>query len=538
MDAFLPVDTRDGARCREIIANLPITNVAVAHDALHRLLKAVYEAPPAPAEYLSVLECAREPLAFLQETIASRYAAKPLPASATEANAFEQTLAFWRLMATCYAHVARLGVEVPEIRNRLALICHRCIHYAGQSVIEHFRARRPVAQGFWLELHGYYGTAANLGIAGDAVPDVLDDRKSSCGDAYAAVLLVDLANPYSRTPRELSWIVRWAQALASHTTVAPPDEDAGGRSYGIDLGQDRGLVPVDHLSATSSARLFNTSRLGNEVQQLLACLKAGESPADLGLGEDCPAIQAGRLLVQIYRPWCLAAMPRRFERTRSSGTLAVVYEPDSIYFHVCGREFIQPQHARIFSRTDVEKLWIHRNQLDPTMPLRLRTAQLDYANDLWEVADQSLNGFRVGRNAAGPRVEHNQLLAVRAPGKEEFVLARISWLYQDPDGQLHAGIHVFPGPAVGVAIRPTGVAVTAADQYVPGYFLPAIPNLKEGVSVVLPPGWFNPGRIIEIFTDRSVNARLGELLSRGPNFERCTFTLADPVRSVSAAGTR
>jgi hypothetical protein len=178
------------------------------------------------------------------------------------------------------------------------------------------------------------------------------------------------------------------------------------------------------------------------------------------------------------------------------------------------------------------------NQLDPTMPLKLRTAQLDYAHDLWEVADQSLNGFRVTRNAAGPRVEHNQLLAVRAPGKEEFILARISWLYQDPDGQLHAGIHIFPGPAVGVAIRPTGVAVTAADQYVPGYFLPAVPALKEGVSVVLPPGWFNPGRIIEIFTDRSVNARLGELLARGPNFERCSFTLADPARPAAAAGAR
>lgn len=538
MDSSFPVDTRDGARCREIIANLPITNVAVAHDTLHRLLTAVLEAPPEPAEHLAILEAAREPLAFLQETIATRYAAKPLPASATEANAFRQVLGFWRLMAKSYEQVARLGAAIPGIRSEIALICQRCIHYAGQGVIEHFRARRPVAEGAWLELHGHYGVAEEVGVAGSAVPAVLADGRSSCGEAYAAVLLVDLANPYSRTSRELAWIIRWARSLASHTAVTRPDDDAGGRGYGLDLRQDRGLLPVDRLTSTPSARLFDTSRLGNEVQQLLARVKAGESPADLGLGEDCPAAQAGRLLVQIYRPWCLAAMPRRFERNRASGTLAVVYEPDAIYFHVCGKEFIQPQHARIFSRTDIEQLWMHRNQLDPTMPLKLRTARLDYAHDLWEVADQSLNGFRVSRIAAGPRVEHNQLLAVRPPGKEAFVLARITWLCQDPDGQLHAGIHVFPGPAVGVAIRPTGVAVTAADQYVPGYFLPAVPAIRESVSVVLPPGWFNPGRIIEIFTDRSVNARLGELLSRGPNFERCSFTLADPARSVSAAGTR
>jgi cyclic-di-GMP-binding protein len=537
MNNHLPVDTRDAARCREIIASLPITNVATAHDILQRLLKAMYEVPPDAVEYLSVLETAREPLAFLQETIASRYAAKPLPASPTETNAFEQTLALWRLMATSYARVAQLGGGNGKLHDYYPLVCHRCIHYAGQTILEYFRARRPVAPGGWVEMHGYYDTAEGWGIAGESVRDPLREADTTCAEAYAAVLLVDLANPYSRTPKELSWIVRWAQMMASSTAVTRPDDDAGGRGYGIDLMQDRGLLPVDYLAGTPSARLFDTSRLGEQVQQLLARLKGGESPADLGLGDDCPALQAGRLLLHLYRPWCLAAMPRRFERNKASGILGVVYEPDSIYFHVCGKEFVQPQHARIFSRTDVQRLWIYRNQLDPTMPLNLRTAQLGYAHDLWEIADQSLNGFRVFRNAAGPRVEHNQLLAVRAPDKETFVLARITWLYQAADGQLHAGIQVLPGPVVGVAIRPTGVAVTAADQYVPGYFLPAVPALKESLSVVLPPGWFNPGRIIEIFTDRPVNARLGELLARGPNFERCSFTLADrPAPAVKAAG--
>jgi hypothetical protein len=324
-------------------------------------------------------------------------------------------------------------------------------------------------------------------------------------------------------------VVRWAQRLAPHTAVAHPDA-AGSRGYGVDLMQDHGLLPADRLAATPSVRLFDTARLGDQVQQLLARLKSGESPADLGLGEDCPAIQAGRLLLQLYRPWCLAAMPRRFERAQATGTLAAVYEPDSIFFHVCRREFVQPRHARLLSSTDVQKLWMYRHQLDPAMPLALRTAQLGYVHDLWEIVDQSLNGFRVRRNAAGPRVEHNQLLAVRGPGKDTFVLARISWLLQEADGQLHAGIHVFPGPVTGIAVRPTGVAVTAADQYIPAYFLPPVPALKESLSVVLPPGWFNPDRVIEIFTDRSVQARLVELLTRGPNFERCTFTLAEPGR--------
>ncbi len=517
---------------------MPLTNVPLAHDLLFRLLTAIDDTPPPAAEHLAVLEAAREPLADLQQVLATRYATKPLPSSPAEAEAFARTLAFWQLMARSHARVARQGAADADVQDRLPLVHQRCIHYAGEAVIEHFRARRPVPPGAWSDLHERYAAAEALGITDERVVGTNAGERTSCRETYAAVLLAALANPYGRTARELACLLRWSRSLAALTTVRVPDADAGGRGYGIDLSLDRGPLPVDLLSSTPTARLFDTSRLGAEIQRLLARLKAGERPADLGLGEDCAAAQAGRLLVQLYRPWCLAAMPRRFERHRAGGTLAVVHGPEAIYFHVCGWEFIQPEHTRSYSRTDVERLWMQRHQLDPTTPLRLRTAALEHAHDLWEIQDESLNGFRLTRNAAGPRIEHGQLLALRPPGREHFVLGRITWLAQEADGRLEAGIHVFPGPVAGVAVRQTGVAVTPADPYVPGYFLPAVPALKEGVSMVLPPGWFSPGRIIEIFTDRPVHARLVEVLARGPNFERCTFTLADPSPPAAAAAPR
>jgi len=528
MISQLPVDSRDAARCREVIAALPITNVSFAHGMLRGLLKAVHEAPPAAVEYLSVLEAAREPLAFLQDAVAARYVAKPVPSTVEEADAFEHNIALWRLMANGYARVAQLGGNDETIKQQLALVCQRCIHYAAQTLIEYYRAHRAVAAGVWIELHGYYDTADDWGLANEAVSEPLGTTATftTCAETYAAALLVDLANPCSRTPKELSWIIRWAQAMAPATAVSRPDGDAGGRGYGIDLMQDRGLLPVDYLAATASARLFDTSRLGERVQGLLARLKEVDSPASLGLGEDCPAAQAGRLLLQLYRPWCLTALPRRFERTKAGGILSVIYDLKSIYFHVAGSEFVQPAPVRMYSRGEVEKLWTFRNQIDPTQPLNLRAAQLDFAPDLWEIADKSLNGFRAFRNAAGPRLQHGQLLAVRAPGRDDFVLARVSWLFQDISGRLQAGIHLLPGPATGVAVRPTGDGITTGEKYVQGFFLPTVPALKETVSVILPQGWYTPGRLIEIYTDRPVSARLGELLTRGANFERCSFTLA------------
>lgn len=524
----LTVDTRDANRCRQIISSLPITNVPTSHGTLHALLKGMRRVPPSAVEHLSLLELAREPLAFLQESLAARYANKPLPASIEETSVFERTVAVWRLMADSYAQVAQRGGDDPIIRQQLALICQRCIHYAGRTVIEYYRAHRSLAKNVWFELHGYFDTAEDWGLADQSVDEPLGTAATTTTSAatYATVLLVDLANPYGRTPRELAWIIRWAQMLAPETAVARPDEDAGGRGYGIDLMQDKGLLPVDHLAGTPSARLFDTSKLGERVQHLIARLKAGDRPASLGLGEDCPASQAARLLVQLYRPWCLAAMPRRFQRSRASGILPLAYGLESIYYQITGGDFIQPQHVRTYSRAEVERLWTFRNQMDPTQPLNMHSSELSATLDPWDIADQSLNGFRVFRNAAGPRVEHGQLVALKPPGKDEFLLALISWLVVENDGRLQAGIQVLPGPAKGVAVRPTGVGVSVSEQYTRGFFLPAVPTLKEPVSVIVPAGWYSPARVIEIHTDRSVPIRLDELLARGTGFERCSFALA------------
>jgi hypothetical protein len=519
-------ESPEANRYRQILDTLPLTNVTLASDTTERLLRSMQQTPPRATEYLALLEASREPLAFLLDTISSRYAAKPLPAADVEVAAFVRTIGLWRLMADSYARVAQLGSGDQEVQNNLALICQRCIRYIGLVIIEYFRARREVAPGLWLELHGYHDTAEEWGLSTDRISEPLSVTGSTtCAETYAAVLLVGLANPYARTPRELSWITRWADLMASDTLVVRPDDESGGRGYGVDLMQDKGLLPVDHLAATHSARLFDTSALGEKVKVLFARLKAGESPVSLGLGDGCSAQRAARLLLQLYRPWCLAAMPRRFERNRATGILPVAYGMECIYFHVTGNDFSQPEHTRTYTRMDAEKLWTFRNQMDPTQPLHVRAAELGYALDTWDIADQSLNGFRVVRNAAGPRVDHGQLVAIKPPGMDQFLLGRISWLIMENTGQLKAGIQILPGPAKGVGLRPTGVGVSQNEPYARGFFVPPVTALKEPISIIVPSGWYHPERVIEVFTDRPVLARLGDVLSRGPNFERCSFSL-------------
>lgn len=522
-------DAADGRRRRAAVAALPITNIPLAGETLAALLADMAQAPPPAADYLDVLELARSPLAFIQGQAGGAYAAKPLPPSEEESRAFERVVVLWRAMAAAYARVARLGGGQPEIRERLALICQRCLHYSGQVIVEHFRARRALAPGLWLELHGYYDTAEDWELAEAEVAEPLGLNKgktSTCRETYAAVLLVDLANPYSRTPQELSWIIRWGQRFARHARVVRPHEEEGGRGYGINLLQDQGLRPVENLAGADSARLFDTSALAGSMKKVLAKLKAGSTPASLGLGKDCRQPQATRLLLQVYRPWCRNALPRRFERRPAAGSLPVAYGFDAIHYHVCGREFVQPPHVRMFSRAEMDVLWTFRNQLDPAQPLNLRHAQLGFTVDPWDIADQSLNGFRAFRGAAGSRVEHRQLLGLKPPGSDFFLLGEVSWLVQEADGRLHAGIYVLPGRPLGICVRPTGLQVSPSEKYVAAFLLPAVPALGEPASVVLPRGWYQPARVVELFTDRQLPVRLDELLSQGANFERCAFAAA------------
>jgi hypothetical protein len=51
-----------------------------------------------------------------------------------------------------------------------------------------------------------------------------------------------------------------------------------------------------------------------------------------------------------------------------------------------------------------------------------------------------------------------------------------------------------------------------------------MPALKQAPTLVLPKGWFQPGRVLEIYTDRRIELRLNELLNHGTDFDRVSYS--------------
>ena len=94
-------------------------------------------------------------------------------------------------LAQAYARVAQglePGQDTPE---RLALILHRCLHYTALVMVEHYRARRELEAGLWLELHGYFGSAEEWGVATLPVadPEMPEHGQGHCAAIYNAATL-------------------------------------------------------------------------------------------------------------------------------------------------------------------------------------------------------------------------------------------------------------------------------------------------------------------------------------------------------------
>lgn len=516
----------------DIIARLPLANPAQAALDLERLLDSLLGAPPDGDTYFRLLEHARLPIAFVSEDLAKRYLNKPLPLGDLEEDLFEQVTALWSKAARAYAHCAENDSpedHSPQHARRVAMILQRCIHNKGMVIAEHLRARRELPWGLWLDLHGYYASAEEWEIATLAIPDPLEPlgRSTHVQAAYISFLLCDMAGCYSLSVREQTLARRWATYWSPLVGLRAAQAGEALPQFVVDLMQDSALRPIADCLQTEHLRCLDTSRLALQMTQIRQQLRQRVPPAELGLGEDCSAGQCNRLLEALSRPWSQARAPRKFRRHATSGASRLCTGFEDMHFHIAGKEFEQPENVRTYSRREYESLFAFRHQVDPTQVLEVRQEQYARGLDTWEVVNQSANGFRLVRSTSGRKMTHGQLLALCPHDGESFLLAQNTWLMQEKEGGLIAGVRALPGLPLAIAARSIAEEGETlwefSSNYHRAFLLPAIPAVNAEQSLVLPQGWFRKGRVIELFTDGVWRVRLVRVLDSGPDFDRVSF---------------
>ena len=515
----------------EIINRMPLANPPQAAHDLERLLDSLLTTPPDGEVLFQLLEQIRQPLSYIGEALAKHYLNKALPLAEAEEEAFQQTVRLNHKAVKAYAKCTEKGVRTgnsgSEHAPRIATILHRCLLLTSTSIFAHQRARRELPRGIWRSLHGFYVNAETWKLAEHVVTDPLDPfgRSTHCSAAYTQALLFDMASPYSLTLREQILTHRWAslwsplirlQAVTAGDSLPP---------FLIDLKQDMALRPLAECLQTENLRRMDTSALALQISQTRQQLKQRVPPAELSLGEGCTASQCQHLLGSLARPWSQARAPRKFRRHATSGRAQLCSGFEEMHFHISGREFAQPQNAHTYSRINYEHLYIFRDQVNPEQPLQLHKQQFAHTVDDWEVVDQSANGFRLMRSTSGRKMEHGQLLALCPHDGEHYLLARITWLMQEKEGGLVAGVMIMPGIPVGIAARETAQDGKPQGQYYRAFLLPPAPPISTEQTLVLPQGAYRYGSIVELFTDTAWRVRLKRPLDSGPDYERVSFEL-------------
>lgn len=518
---------------------LPLSNSSQVQAYLLRQLGLLNRFTVPADVRLAILEALRDTVHFVQSEGAKKFAGKPLPLADSEQAALAAAHDLWQALATgylrcldaCLAGDAGLG-------GQAALICQRVLATLAEDHADQLRANRQPDSAHWRLAHAAFASAETLGVAGQPVEDQLRavDEPSAMA-AYAELALLHTAGLHELTARQQIWVIRWARRWSGklQVSLAPPPEDSSALPLCVDLESEEpaGFKP----QSGSGARWLDTAGLRQSLNKRANLLAAGgeeNTPARLGLGEDCPQPACGEVLRRVYPRWVKGGIRRRHDRHPFAGSCRFVVGVEAIHYYLSGREVFQPPGS-----VNHDKLRREREEIatfgrvaarftdDHSRNLGFHFEQWEIAED-WALLDQSTGGLRLVRPLAQPggRFGIGQLVAVQPAGSSGLLLGMVRWALVIGE-DLAAGIQLFPGKPAPVAVRGTGVMATK-EAFRPAFLLPPVAALNQPASIVLPPGGFKQNRIFEAWAKTgTVQVRLQELLERSADFERAAYEPVD-----------
>ncbi len=519
----------DAITCRQWLKTLPLTNVPLAHAALTAQMELLNRTPFAPLERLKINELLRDPIAFVQQEMARKYLGKPLPLEAVQLNHWNSVAGLWATLGAAYRLSLQACLEDdPSVAMHAALITQRCLRYTGLQLVEHYRIYREIEKSLWQQAHELYALAEQRGYAMDVVRDGLNKQTDSatCAASYAQILLANLADPYRLTPRQFSLLDRWLDKWGVRVTIAAaPPKDTPLSLIGVDLASSAPPVIVRDDVKLANPRYLDTDRLATTFRKRIKQLRKNEDPAALGLGEDCVQPDCEALLTLLYQRWCESVPKRRnFTRRPGEGKAQAALGMAAIHFFLGGEKpFKQPGEKEKLSQREIEDLQFFGRISDQTEKLHI--SRLGFSLETWQILDEGALGFRLARpDKGGMRISLKQLIAIRPADSNTYALGVIKWLIFPANDGLNTGVRILPGAPLAIAVRPAPPMTDAASKYVQSFLLPDLPVLKETTSLVLPPGWFAPDRLVEIHTgEEPITVRLQNLIESGSDYERVGF---------------
>ena len=528
----------DVAGCRQWLGQLQFTNMQQAHAVLRGQLDELNHYPMRGLERLNILESMRETVSYVQADYSKKLIGKKLPLSEDELVIFVSIVGLWQNMVGGYQRCLQTLLSGDkQLVKQGVLLCQRCLLYSGLQIFEHLRSGYEFDGRLWQQMHELYAFSEEQGYQLEKVNDDLDGKNhpTSCQAIYVKTLLACYARPAELTRSQLKlldrWLIQWSATitLGRRYTISKGDAPP----LAVDLASLRGLQPIGLISpppahadeVASSMRCLAMLPLSKLMRVKIIFLQQGQTPQQLELGEECSSADCADLLNFLHHSWCELQGDRLAERCSAAQPAKVCYGLEGIYAHIANKPFKQSGKGGAVDSLERKQIATFGRVLSEDK--RNTLADLGFALEDWQIENESILGAHLLREEmAGTRIGPNQIVAVRPADAAAYMLGAISWVHMTQAGQLSAGARYLPGVAQAIAVNSTGVNASMSGKSAAALLLPAVAALKTPSSLLLPRGWFQPGRIIEIVhqDNQKLSVKLGFSVEKGSDFERVSFS--------------
>jgi len=521
---------KDAASCAQWLGQLQLTNLHLAHGVLRAQLDEFNRYPMHGLERLRTMELLRETIFSIQADYAKKLVAKKLPLGKDEFAVFVSIIGLWQGMFTGYQRCLQAYMaDDVQLATYGALLCQRCLLYSGLQIFEHICTGYEFDSKLWHQLHALYAFSEAHNLQLEEVADGLNGNTSptSCRAAYIKLLLACYAYRAELTRGQLQLLDRWLTPWSSLITVERNHTIGKGDAsqLAVDLNSPQGLQPLHFVNPSDSLRYLAMAPLSKLLRVKMVLLQQGQSLEQLELGKGCNGADCAGFIAYLHQRWCEGRGERMAERKGALQQAQMCYGMEGCFAYIANKPFKQP--ARDASMDTLSRKQIETFGRVLTDTNRHDLAVMGFALETWRVEDESLLGARLLREEnAGVRLGSNQLVAVRPTNADAFLLGTVRWVKITQAGQLHIGLRYLPGLPQAIAMKATGINLTASNKYVAALLLPAVHALKTSASLMAPRDWFKPGRIVEIvqMDKEKLNIKMELSIEKGSDYERITFS--------------